>query len=141
MDSGVNFGAAVGTALTEQIDIELEGIYNEANYSGYPSELRSLSIMANGYYNFPIYQSLSGYVGVGVGAMRVTYEWPSTGDESDWVAAYQAVAGIRYPLSEKLSAFVEYRYLAAFDDAELKGYGVDVEFKTNDISAGLRFSF
>jgi lipid A oxidase len=140
MDDGFNIGGSIGTSLNDSFDVEFEAFYTETSYAGYDDEFTSLSLMTNAYYNFPIYKGLLGYVGGGLGAMQVSYEYESTASDDAWVFAYQLIAGVRYPINDKLTAFTEYRLSNAAKDATLFG-DEKVQYESHNISIGLRYNF
>jgi len=140
MDDGFNFGGAIGKSLNDRIDVEFEAYYSETGYTGFDDELSGLALMFNGFYNIPISQRLTAYVGGGLGALQVEYRPDGAADDADWVLGAQAIAGVRYSVTECVELFTEFRCLAGTSDALLYGTD-DVEFRTNDLTAGLRFRF
>ena len=93
--------------------------------------LDSLTLMVNGFYDFQVWQARP-YVGGGVGLARQELEFtadpvrveggPGNGQttldvqarlsEGDTVLAYQAMAGVGYPVSDRAVIHAGYRYFA-----------------------------
>ena len=83
----------------------------------------------------------TGYVGAGLGAIRVTYDvgasFPAfSGD--DTVAGGQISLGLRYAVGAG-QIFTELKHQEAFDDASIRG--VDVGYSSTSVIAGFRFAF
>lgn len=140
MDNGFNIGASFGLSISEQVDVELELLYTKTSYTGYSDEFTSFSLMANVYYNMPITGKLVAYIGAGAGPLQVAYDATGSAYDQDWVLGYQLTAGLRYPISEKLELFTEYRYLDAAGHATLYS-STPVEYESQNITAGIRCKF
>lgn len=135
-DGGLGAAAGVGS---------LNGL------SGSPSSGNShaLSFMANGYYDIDLPGTpLKPYIGGGIGFARVSadnvrFGGASLVDDSDVVFAYQVGAGLTYPLTAQTSAFVDYRYFATEDPTFTDAVGgrIQSEFKTQNVSVGMRYRF
>jgi len=68
---------------------------------------------------------------------------PNRVDDHDGVLAYQGIVGVSYRVSDAVELSTEYHYLAA-RDAELtasNGAGVDAEYRSHAVLAGLRWNF
>lgn len=111
-------------------------------------DVTSLAGMANVYYDAPLGWAIRPYVGAGVGVARIDAEL-SLGalrlvDETDTVLAWQVMAGLSYPATERVSLSVGYRYFAT-QDAELSetvgGRTFDSEYRSHNVELGVRFSF
>jgi opacity protein-like surface antigen len=108
----------------------------------------SLGLMANAWYDFDTGTKWVPYIGGGVGGAQVTAQIDSIAnvsvgfDESDWVFAYQAGAGIGYKITEAATVQLGYRYFGT-SDPEFKTGGVtdEVEFQSHNIEVGFRFRF
>jgi len=67
-------------------------------------------------------------------------------EKNDTVFAWQLGVGASMPITDSVKAFVDYRYFSA-NDAHLKlepgfhGGGVDADFNSHSVMAGLRFNF
>jgi opacity protein-like surface antigen len=85
----------------------------------------NVPFMVNGKFQWPNRSPLTPYVGAGVGFSEVILDVDQItlggtslhGNNSDTVFAYQAFAGLRYKINERMGLSVEYHYLAA-DGAE-----------------------
>jgi opacity protein-like surface antigen len=139
MDTGYNVGGAVGTALNQRVDVEFEAFYAETSYKSYDDRLSNLSLMFNVFYNQPLIANIVGYVGAGAGPTQVKYS-TSSDSNADWTFAYQLIAGVRYPVTENIDIFAEYRFSDLTTDAELFG-DTDVEFTSRNVSIGARYKF
>ncbi len=121
------------------------GIYGEDRSFGRAS---ALSFMLNGLLDFGADDGIQGFVGGGAGVARVKYEQygilPVTLlDDSDTVFAWQAIAGVRAPLSENVDVSLKYRFFNA-DDVRLvnvRGVGYDGRFRSHSLLGGLTFNF
>ena len=85
----------------------------------YSGKTSALSFMMNGLLDFGDDEGLSGFVGGGVGIARVKFSNYSINpggsflNDSDTGFAYQAVAGIRAPLSSHVDVGLKYRFFNA----------------------------
>ena len=116
----------------------------------YKGDVATLSLMANGIYAFEAGR-LRPYFGVGLGLARhdatedaqtvtiggETVEYPKSSDE-DTVFAYQAMAGIAFPMSDTMEARIGYRYFATAD-ADFDG--TEASYGTHNIEAGILIRF
>lgn len=165
--SGFAFMAALGYGLAENLSVELELGYRSFSFSrlkglavggGSPiagelpieGSVGTLSLMANGIFSGRIWQ-VRPYVGVGIGVARHTgkfdaqtfgsgndaIDYPGASDTA-FAFAYQAMAGIGYPLSDAAEIQVGYRYFATgrarFDNTQ-------ATYATHNFEAGVQFRF
>lgn len=88
---------------------------------------RVWSIMANGYYDFPLENCFSLYVGAGVGVGFYSLEIDAFTDDGVAVSkvddkstefAWQATGGASYELSDQVSLFAGYRFFATTKPAD-----------------------
>ena len=125
-------------------------------------DVSTLSLMLNGIYAFEI-SRLRPYLGVGIGLARhdatleARIEYDVTDidvtdidgirdsgkmslrdSDDDIVLAYQAMAGIAYPVSETMEARIGYRYFATAD-ADFDG--VEASYGTHNLEAGILVRF
>jgi outer membrane protein OmpA-like peptidoglycan-associated protein/opacity protein-like surface antigen len=108
----------------------------------------ALSFMVNGLLDFGEDTGVQGFVGGGVGVARVkntialnTYQ--DSLDDSDTVFAWQAIAGIRAPLSDSIDISLKYRFFNA-DNVKLtdvSGRAFEGRFRSHSILGGLIFNF
>ncbi|WP_242119716.1 OmpA family protein [Sphingomonas lacusdianchii] len=117
-------------------------------YSG-GGRTSALSFMANALLDFGDDDAISGFVGGGAGVARVkAHDYRVNNsfaalDDSDTVFAWQALAGIRAPLSENVDVSLKYRFFNA-DDVRLvnvRGVGYDGRFRSHSLLGGLTFNF
>ncbi|MBB6440448.1 opacity protein-like surface antigen [Phycisphaera mikurensis] len=109
------------------------------------AEFDTEAFMANLFFDFPVpglSDRLGLYGGVGVGIARVAVD-TAAGDDDDWVAAGQAMAGVSVELTRNLTFLVGYRGFTTADASLESG---DAEFDldngiTHAGEIGLRFTF
>lgn len=108
MEGGIGTLATIGTGDKQSWHGELEGGIRGTIGSGDRTLIGSvttLSLMANGYYGFKISDKVNGYAGAGIG---IASHREDRG--SDLGFGYQAMAGIGYKLTKKLTAIIGVRY-------------------------------
>jgi OmpA-OmpF porin, OOP family len=118
------------------------------NYSYAGGRSSALSFMVNGLLDFGDDAGVQGFVGGGVGVARVKNKvglnsYADTLDDSDTVFAWQAIAGIRAPLSDSIDVSLKYRFFNA-DNVKLtdaSGRVWDGRFRSHSILGGLIFNF
>jgi OOP family OmpA-OmpF porin len=116
------------------------------NYAGGTSS--ALSFMVNGMLDFGDDDGLTGFVGGGVGVARVDTNLGLNTrqdflDDSDTVFAWQAIAGIRAPLTDSIDVTLKYRFFNA-DNVRLvdvSGRNFDGRFRSHSIMGGVTFNF
>jgi opacity protein-like surface antigen len=141
-DPGFGFIAAVGNNF-EGLRGEVEVAYrnNDADKlsSGGFSEsvsgdISSLAFMGNLLVDLPLSERIRPFLGAGIGLANIDVD----GDEDDTVFAYQAIAGLGFPLTHVTTLDLQYRYFATADpDFD----GTEAEYQTHNFFAGLRFDF
>lgn len=146
-DAGLGLRAALGTWLGRDVRGEVELAYRVNDLDqlcavscvAVSGEVSSLALLGNLYYDLPLTGPLRPYVGAGVGLARVELEESVDffGDEDD-VLAYQALLGVAVPLTDALALQLGYRYFATNDPTF---NGVDVEYASHNLEAGLRIGF
>ncbi len=111
-------------------------------------DVSSLFVMANILYDFRTGGRLTPYIGggAGVGFVDVNYTPSAVAIIQDEATAfaYQALAGVAYAVSPKLSLTAGYRYRATTDvdvEADLFAADFEIENSTSIIEAGLRLAF
>jgi opacity protein-like surface antigen len=138
METGFNYGAALGWNLTPNWAVEGAVTYNESEYTCCtPNESDLMNLSINGIYSFTSSSAFTPYVGLGLGYGRLHYEGDGPQLE-DWTLTYQAIAGARYAVSTTVDLFGEYRYVGTSDASDS---GLDWEYRAHVLSAGLRFNF
>ncbi len=110
-------------------------------------DANALSFMINGMFDFGEDDSLQGFVGAGVGVARIDvqqiYAAPSWLDDSDTGLAWQAIAGIRAPLSDSWDMGLKYRFFNASKVNLVDRLGRDVEtrFRSHSLMGSLTYNF
>ena len=164
--NGFALSGALGYELKDNLRLELEVNYKDnsedsldvknigglaagitANADG---DVRSLSAMINGYYDFKNVTSnekFTPYLTGGVGLARVDADVSSNGiqvvDDNDTVFAYQVGIGVGYEISEKTTLDIGYRYSGTqdLDLTDASGADFESEYSNHAILAGVRYDF
>ena len=107
----------------------------------------ALSFMVNGLFDFGDDDGIQGFIGGGVGVARVdlqvVYAPPPVLDDSDTGFAWQALAGVRAPLSDNWDVGLKYRFFNA-DKVSLVnrlGRAVDTRFRSHSLMGSLIYNF
>lgn len=133
--------------------LEAEAAYKRAKVdldkSGFGGAASALSFMLNGMLDFGPDDGLQGFVGGGVGVSRGKLATDIVND-SDTGFAWQAIAGVRYPLTDNIDVSLKYRYFNQ-DDIKLvsafntiggpAGATVDTKLRTHSLLLGLAYNF
>jgi len=108
----------------------------------------ALSFMVNGMLDFGDDESITGFIGGGVGVARVSVEAGLNTrsnflDDSDSVFAYQAIAGVRAPLTDSIDVTLKYRFFNAADVnlVDVSGRNFSGRFRSHSIMGGITFNF
>ena len=133
-------GAAVPVSGTAQLPA--------GNYTNFGGRTSALSFMVNGLLDFGPDDGLQGFVGGGAGVARVKARIDPTNsyrllDDSDTVFAWQALAGIRAPLSDNIDVSLKYRFFNA-DNVRLldaRGSSYDGRFRSHSLLGGVTYNF
>lgn len=144
-DTGFGANAALGMRLNSNVALEAEFLHQESdvnNVNGTPisGSFEANAVMANAVIDFLPGESISPYVGGGVGMANLT-----DGDYDDDVFAYQAFAGLNFKVGEKAAIYTGYRYFAT-EDLEVD-YNDGVFEKTtfpyasHNVEAGFKLNF
>ena len=111
-------------------------------------EIEQTALFLNGYYDFALSDTLSPYLGVGVGLADVDVTYAPSGigviDDGQTKFAYQGKAGLTLGFDAPVEVFGEVAYRATSDvetENTLFPGTLDVENKQLAFSAGLRFTF
>jgi len=149
LDPGVRFGAAGGYSITDWFAAEVEtGVsYNYfRSVNGFVADNTSLAnvpFLGNLVLQCPTKLGIVPYVGGGLGVVFSTFDTDNfadnsnsvSGNDTDAVFAYQAFAGLRYKINERMFVDLGYKYLRA----EAPRYHVEPLF-FGDPSGDLRLS-
>jgi outer membrane protein OmpA-like peptidoglycan-associated protein/opacity protein-like surface antigen len=169
-DTGYDFGAVVGHDFGG-FRLEAEVSYREADLTEtagttpwlprasnpanvfaagtYASagDANALSFMLNGLLDFGDDDGLQGFVGGGVGVARVdvhnVVSAPTWLDDSDTGFAWQALAGVRAPLSDSWDVGLKYRFFNAskVDLVDVRGRDVSTRFRSHSLMGSLVYNF
>ena len=108
----------------------------------------ALSFMLNGMLDFGDDDGINGFVGGGVGVARVKADYginrfSSFVNDSDTGLAWQAIAGIRAPLSGNWDVGLKYRFFNApnVDLLDINGRGVETRYRSHSILGSLIYNF
>jgi len=110
-------------------------------------DVESWAFMGNVLYEFNPVVGVHPYLGAGAGVSIVDVEFSVPGgsvSDDDTVFAAQALAGVRVPLTDRLSAVVDYRYFRAFDvgvDIASANASFSEDITNHTVMAGLRYTF
>jgi len=153
-DTGLVGLLSLGHAYGNGFRTEFEVSYSHASIdsvsgaSGSDGAVTALGGLVNALYDIPLDGPLKPYLGIGIGAARLSYDdvspiGGSTLSDRDLVFAYQGIAGASYDLGDNLALTADYRYFRTADpDFNSVGIGsVDSEFTEHRIMVGLRFTF
>ena len=107
----------------------------------------SLSVMANGVYQFLPQAKLHPFVGAGIGMARIGADWKKDSerliDDTAWTFAYQGFAGLAYDIDKNWDVTAQYRYFGT-TDADLKssdGNKVNLGYHSHALLAGVTYKF
>ena len=168
-DTGYDFGAVVGYDFGG-FRLEAETSYRETDLRSFSSSVsaipsgagsalstpglkatggdaNALSFMVNGMFDFGEDDGLQGFVGGGVGVARVDVQQifaaPSWLDDSDTGLAWQALAGVRAPLSDSWDVGLKYRFFNApkVDLVDRLGREVSTRFRSHSLMGSLVYNF
>jgi OmpA-OmpF porin, OOP family len=168
-DTGYDFGAVVGYDFGG-FRLEAETSYREADLRSFASSVpgipsgagaglstsglkatggdtNALSFMVNGMLDFGEDDGLQGFVGGGVGVARVDvhqiFAAPAWLDDSDTGFAWQAIAGVRAPLSDSWDVGLKYRFFNApnVDLVDRLGRDVSTRFRSHSLMGSLVYNF
>ena len=110
-------------------------------------DVNALSFMVNGLLDFGDDDGLQGFVGAGAGVARVDVQQnfanPSWIDDSDTGFAWQALAGIRAPISDSWDAGLKYRFFNAgnVDLVDRLGRSVETRMRSHSLMGSLIYNF
>jgi OOP family OmpA-OmpF porin len=143
-NTGYAMGGAVGYDTGNGTRFEVDSTYQLSSLNrlgGAPASghLDSTSVMLNGQYDLTHQTQFTPYVGVGAGFQNIGASLDGLQDH-DWKPAYQAEAGLRDDVSDKVSLFGEYRFSQS-EAADLSDAGVSAHqhFADSGLLAGLTY--
>ena len=103
-------------------------------------DVKTLSLMANGFLDLMPNSQISPFFGGGIGIANVEadLDYPGLGSEDDTVFAYQVAAGVSFAASENVNIDVQYRFFGTSDPE----FGmIEAEYQTHNAMIGMRFGF
>ena len=137
------------TARTTTPNFYTTGPLGNLPVGTYPNATGStsaLSFMANGLLDFGDDDGLQGFVGGGVGVSRVKAKYAISGrflNDSDTRFSYQALAGVRYPLTDHIDIGGKYRWFTATHPrfVDITNRTVSGRFRSHSLLAELTYNF
>lgn len=151
LDPGFFGSVELGTTFANKIGLAAEALYFKNDIDtddadvlvGVPldASVRTMGVMANAFYNVGTAGPLFARVGAGVGYGEAKYDLLGGSDKNDGVM-WQLMASAAYPVSDKLSLDVGYRYLRApdYDFTDPTG-SISADTSAHIVTIGSRFSF
>ena len=158
-DEGYDFGAVVGHDFGA-FRLETEVAYKQANLEAINfgatevaanGEGNFLSFMLNGLFDFGKDDGLQGFFGGGVGIARselkngLIAQGNAAGlyDDSDTGIAWQLLAGVRAPLTDRWDVGLKYRYFNApgINIVARDGTGLETDVSTHSLLGTLTYNF
>jgi len=146
-DTGYGFNVSAGYKF-DPIRLEFEFGYKNADLdklsgpggsvSVQDAEVTVLSYMVNAFYDINTDSPLTPYVGAGLGLLNGEIKVPGSKKDDNEVG-YQAIFGAAYNLNKNLAIDLSYRFQGATSDFSKDG--VSLEYKSNNIMAGMRYNF
>lgn len=161
LDPGIRGGIAGGYQVTEWFAAELElgFIINEIDsVKGRPgfaddATLSNVPFLVNAKLQYPIPGTIvTPYAGAGVGGSQYVFDFDALqigntvvwGNDSETVFAWQAFAGLRFAMNERMGLALEYRYFDAGSPSWDAGFGEELSFghaRTHSLSLAFDFRF
>ena len=155
-NTGFNINGAIGEKWTNGFRTELELGYRHADISRFDAvswtgSQKVLGLMGNVLYDIDTHGGLTFSVGGGAGVGHNKWDnvAPAAGggpvfDSHDTNFQWQAIGEVSVPVSTRLAAFADYRYITLYDNAFTSPSGARISAGTdhsNNILVGLRFFF
>lgn len=140
--TGWTVDLAAGRSLASNVRAEAELLYSQDDQKHSDSgRIKVFAGLANGYYDFDTGTKLKPYVGAGLGIGQVKLDGGLVHDD-DTGFAYQLLTGVAYPITDKLSAQVGYRYLGVNDVKIGSGaQAIRGDYHDQAVTAGLTYKF
>jgi OmpA-OmpF porin, OOP family len=112
-------------------------------------DVNALSFMVNGMLDFGEDDGLQGFIGGGVGVARVNHHYsinrvgPGWLNDSDTGFAWQALAGVRAPISDSWDVGLKYRFFNVdnVDLVDTAGRAVSSRFRSHSLLGTLTYNF
>jgi outer membrane protein OmpA-like peptidoglycan-associated protein/opacity protein-like surface antigen len=151
LEAEVGYRSANVTGLRSTVRLPVAGgavTVPAGNFDRAGGQTSALSFMVNGLWDFGDDDGVQGFVGPGLGVARVKSRLGLSTrgnflDDSDTVVAWQAIAGVRAPISDNIDVSLKYRFFNApgvelVDSSGRQFYG---RFRSHSILGGLTFNF
>jgi opacity protein-like surface antigen len=142
MAKGYGFLAAVGNnfdGLRGEGEISYRANnLNKASSGPANGDISSLAAMGNLLVDFPLTANVQPFLGAGMGLARIDANSALLNNAIVTVFAYQAMAGIGFPLSPVTTLDLQFRFFATTNPDYS---GIKAEYETKSFFAGLRFDF
>lgn len=118
-------------------------------YNYVAGDVNALSFMVNGMLDFGDDDGLQGFVGGGAGVARVDHHYsinaigPGIVDDSDTGFAWQAIAGVRAPLSDSWDVGLKYRFFNVdnIDLVDSGGRPMSTRFRSHSLMGSIIYNF
>lgn len=146
-DTGFGFNASAGYNF-DPVRVEFEFGYKNADMdklsgpggsaSVPDTEITVMSYMANAFFDFKVNSPVTPYIGAGLGFINGELESQGT-EEDDTQFGYQFIVGAAYNVNKNLAIDLSYRFQHAPSDFSQNG--VDMEYMSSSIMAGVRYNF
>jgi OmpA-OmpF porin, OOP family len=123
---------------------------NGIRINGATGSREAHAIMTNVLYDFSLGWPVIPHVGGGIGAVDIIDHGSAPGvgrvqNDDDWQFGYQAIAGVRWPVSPNLAVDLDYRYLATTDPTFRTATNPSVRYRsgyeTHNLMASLVYRF
>lgn len=152
-DEGLGFSIALGDDTKDHSRVELELGYHSYDIVNFQTagttvsgtgDITILSLLINGFLDIKTDWGISPYIGGGIGYAKIDIDNVSvagisiSGNDDEFVWAWQVSAGVGYPINDKVTVDLGYRY---FETQKPDFSGVRAECDTNSFMAGIRYAF
>ncbi len=142
-----NLTSTVRIAAAAPISGAAPGVLGSHSYVA--GDVNALSFMVNGMLDFGEDDGLQGFIGGGVGVARVDHHYsvnrlgPGVVDDSDTGFAWQAIAGVRAPLSDSWDVGLKYRFFNVDNVAlvDTAGRALNTRFRSHSLLGTLTYNF
>lgn len=150
LETGLFGSIAAGSASGQGFSFEGEALYFNADIDtdevdailgeDLNASVKAYAFMVNGAYSFAA-GSFSPYVGAGIGYGISEYEFAGESDDDGGIA-WQARAGVTFPMSDRMTWDIGYRYLS-LPGFEMRDGNetVDADGTAHVVTVGARFAF
>ncbi|THD64824.1 outer membrane beta-barrel protein [Phenylobacterium sp.] len=142
-DDGWTADLGAGKSFGNGFRSDAELLYLDGSGKSGAGDTHVLAGFLNGYYDFLPNSQWRPFIGAGIGVADVKVDDSFRAPHGDRTTfAYQAIAGVSHPFSDRLTGEVAYRYIGApnvkfgSDDDRVKG-----DFGASLVTVGLRYRF